>query len=73
VATHGEILEKALARLPLDGRREVLGHLREAILWRGWDALDGGLHRKCHCHAGQAVRDIVSVFARHGVGFEEYT
>jgi hypothetical protein len=71
--TDGEILEKALGRLPPGARREVLGRLWQAILFRGWDAIDGGLRPRCRCHAGEAVREIVAVFAAHGVEFEEYT
>jgi hypothetical protein len=52
--------------LPEAEQHEILGQIKLAMMWRGWD-------RGRAAHAVEHVQNIAEVFARNGHEFDEYT
>lgn len=60
--------EELFRSLPAEDQSHVLAHLHKAILYRGWDQI-----RAPGCAAVSAVKDIVAVFEKNGIQFEDKT
>lgn len=45
--------------------RENIDIIVKAIKWRGWD-------KGCHCHACDAIRELVKILSDNRVEMEEY-